>query len=206
MKKLTLITLTLLLTTALALPPATAQEDVTRWRLPEGAKLRLGKGTINELAYSPDGALLAVASNLGVWLYDAQTYQARALLTDHTGPVGSVAFSPDGATLASSRSRDGIYLWDVATWTVQHTLNEHTGDFVSVAFSPDGATLASRGQDEIYLWDVATWTVQHTLNEPAGMPFSVAFSPDGATLASGGGWDGTVLLWDIAPAAPEIVR
>ena len=75
MKKLTLITLTLLLTTALALPPATAQEDANRWGLPEGATLRLGKGQISELAYSPDGALLAVAGSIGVWLYDAQTYQ-----------------------------------------------------------------------------------------------------------------------------------
>ena len=200
MKKLTLVTLTLLLTTALALPPATAQEDVTRWGLPEGETLRLGKCNINELAYSPDGALLAVASSIGVWLYDAQTYQERAVLTGHTDDVLSVAFSPDGQTLASGSRDDTVRLWDVATGTLQQTLT-YTGSVSSVAFSPDGQTLAS-GVDgwtgTIYLWDVATGVLQYTLLAHKGGLSSVAFSPDGRTLASVGGWDALVSLWDVA--------
>ena len=200
MKKLTLITLTLLLTTALALPPAIAQEDSTRWELLEGATLRLGKCNINELAYSSDGALLAVASSIGVWLYDAQTYQERAVLTCHTDGVLSVAFSPDGQTLASGSRDDTARLWDVATGTLQQTLT-HPGSVSSVAFSPDGRTLAS-GADgwtgTIYLWDVATGGLQSTLPSHKGGLSSVAFSPDGQTLASVGGWDALVSLWDVA--------
>ena len=30
-------------------------QDSPRWHLPDGARARLGKGTINEIAYSPDG-------------------------------------------------------------------------------------------------------------------------------------------------------
>ena len=79
-------------------------QDYTRWGLPEGAKARLGKGQISgNIAYSPDGTLLAVASGIGIWLYDAETYQVEnsrngevALLTGHTDLVRSVAFSPDG--------------------------------------------------------------------------------------------------------------
>ena len=195
MKKLTLITLTLLLTTALLLPPATAEEDVTQWELPEGATLRLGKGRAHELAYSPDGALLAVASSIGVWLYDAQTYQERALLTGHTDEVSSVVFSPDGRTLASGSWDNTIRLWDVATGTVQQTLS---GDGASVVFSPDGRTLASGSGLEIRLWDVATGTVQQTLTGHTDVVSSVVFSPDGRTLASGGVWDNTIRLWDVA--------
>ena len=200
MKKLTLITLTLLLTTALALPPATAQEDSTRLGFPEGTTLRLGKCNINELAYSPDRTLLVVASSIGVWLYDAQTYQERAVLTGHTNDVLSVAFSPDGQTLASGSRDDTVRLWDVATGTLQQTLT-HTGSVTSVAFSPDGQTLAS-GVDgwtgTIYLWDVATGVLQYTLLAHKGGLSSVAFSPDGQTLASVGGWDALVSLWDVA--------
>ena len=68
----------------------------TRWGLPEGAKARLGKGSINEIQYSPDGTRLAVASSIGIWLYDTGPYHEIALLAGHTGWVESIAFSPDG--------------------------------------------------------------------------------------------------------------
>jgi hypothetical protein len=35
--------------------------------LPEGAKARIGKGYVYELAYSPDSTKLAVASTIGIW-------------------------------------------------------------------------------------------------------------------------------------------
>ena len=55
-------------------------QDYTQFSLPEGAKARLGKGKIYEIQYSPDGARLAVASSIGIWLYDTGTRQEVALL------------------------------------------------------------------------------------------------------------------------------
>ena len=145
MKTLTLLTLAVLLTAAMALTPAPAQEPHQRWELPEGATLRLGKGSIHDMAYSPDGTLLAVASSIGIWLYDTATYDEVALLTGHTDYVYSVAFSPDGKTLASGSWDATIRLWDVATGDTLNTLTGHTHWVNSVAFSPDGKTLASGG-------------------------------------------------------------
>ena len=71
----------------------TFAQDYTQWSLPDGAKARLGKGTISEIAYSPDGTRLAVAGSIGIWLYDTATYQELALLTGHTYVVTSVSFS-----------------------------------------------------------------------------------------------------------------
>ncbi|MCZ6676016.1 MAG: hypothetical protein O7E52_02075 [Candidatus Poribacteria bacterium] len=59
-------------------------EDYTTFSLPSGAIARLGKGQISDLAYSPDGQILAVATRVGVWLYDAHTRFEIALLT---GPI-----------------------------------------------------------------------------------------------------------------------
>ena len=197
MKTLTLLTLTLLLTAALALTPATAQ-DYQQRGLPEGATLRLGKGTVSMMAYSPEGTLLAAAGSLGIWLYDTATYDEVALLTGHTGAVLSVAFSPDGGTLASGSEDATIRLWDVATGDTRHTLTEHTHGIHSVAFSPDGKTLASGSWDDtIRVWDVATGERLNTLTEHTDGVQSVVFSPDGRTLASGS-WDDTVRLWDVA--------
>lgn len=50
--------------------------------LPEGVIVRLGKGRIGEVAYALDGKRLAVASGIGIWLYDAKTGEELNLLTD----------------------------------------------------------------------------------------------------------------------------
>ena len=86
----------------------------TQLSLPEGAKARLGKGSISEIAHSPDSSLLAVGSSIGIRLYDTETFQEIALLTGHTGAVYSVSFSPDGQTLSSGSFRT-VDLWDVRT-------------------------------------------------------------------------------------------
>ena len=44
--------------------------DYTTWHLPEGVLARLGKGTVEEMAFSPDGQVLAVVGSIGIWLYD----------------------------------------------------------------------------------------------------------------------------------------
>ena len=60
-------------------------QDISQWGLPDGAKARLGKGNIfGEIAYSPDGTKLAVASSIGIWIYDAQTGKELDLFTGHT--------------------------------------------------------------------------------------------------------------------------
>ena len=107
-------TLIFLVLFTLSLPTALAQ-DYTRWNLPEGATARVGKGSIHELKYSPDGTRLAVASSIGIWLYDTRTHEEAALLTGHTGEVNSVAFSPDGGTLASASDDYTVRLWDAVT-------------------------------------------------------------------------------------------
>ena len=65
----------------------TVIHDSPQWHLPEGVKARLGKGSINDIAYSPDGTVLAVASSIGVWLYDASSGEARTLLNQGIGTV-----------------------------------------------------------------------------------------------------------------------
>ena len=55
-------------------------QDYTRWNLPEGAKVRLVPGTINDIQFSPDSTQLAVASSIGIWIYDAHTGEELNLL------------------------------------------------------------------------------------------------------------------------------
>ena len=172
--------------------------DYQTWHLPAGAIARLGKGRIQEVAFSPDGSLLAVASSFGIWLYDAATSRELALLLGHTFGVSSVSFSPDGSTLASGSWDNTVKLWDVATRRNIATLQAHTRWVNSVSFSPDGSTLASGSWDNtVKLWDVATRRNIATLQAHTRWVSSVSFSPDGSILASGS-HDHTVKLWDVA--------
>ena len=102
--KITLFSVLTLMFMPLTFVPISFAQDYTQWNLPEGAIARLGKGGINEIAYSPDGNRLAVASRIGVWLYDTHTGAEVALFTGHTDEVISVAFSPDSSMLASGSS------------------------------------------------------------------------------------------------------
>ena len=82
-KTLFSIPLMLILVSTLFLPNTFAQ-GYTRWELPEGAIARLGKGGINKIQYSPDNRFLAVASTIGIWIYDAVTLQEVLLFAGNT--------------------------------------------------------------------------------------------------------------------------
>ena len=148
------LSLLFLFVSALCLPHSDAQ-DFPQWGLPKGAQARLGKGIIREIQFSPDGTRLAVASSIGIWLYDTATHQEVALLTGHTDWVSSVAFSPDGNTIASGSLDNTIRLWNAHTGKQQQTLKGHRHWVDSVAFSPDGRTLASGSRDgTVLLWEL----------------------------------------------------
>jgi WD40 repeat protein len=154
--------------------------------------------SVNSVAFSPDGRLLASgSSDWTIKLWDVATGREVRTLTGHTSSVASVAFSPDGRLLASGSYKE-IKLWDVATGQEVRTLTGHTDSVTSVAFSPDGRLLASGSDDNtIKLWDVATGQEVRTLTGHTDWVWSVAFSPDGRLLASGS-LDGTIKLWDVA--------
>ena len=196
MKTKYLFLIVLFLTFAFFLPNTLAQ-DYTRWSLPEGAKVRLGKGQITGgIAYSPDGSLLAVASSIGVWIYNAHTGKELDLLIGHVDSVKSVAFSRDGRFLASGSADGTVCLWDASTGQHLKTLT-HIGSVfgvTTVCFSPDSRLLASLGFDcSIRIWNVVSGTLKKEIRRAANI---LTFSPDSLTLA-GTNHSTDIDLWDV---------
>ncbi len=139
-------------------------KDWTKWELPKEAKARLGKGGINVLQFSPNGKLLAVGSDIGLWLYDAKTGKEVSMFP---GKYESIAFSPDGRFLAGSigsyRRKGprlyavGLQLWEVATGQKMQ-LTRFFPHASVLRFSADGKTLFALGDegDTFSLLDVET--------------------------------------------------
>ena len=177
-----------------------AQESM-QWNLPEDAKARLGKGKISEIQYSSDGALLVVATGIGIWLYDTTAYQEVALLTAHTSAVKCLVFSPDGHILASGGEDGTILLWHRSTGA-QKVLTESTESVSNLAFSPDGKTIASGSGGTIRFWDTITGEQKGTLT---GLPEHISdlsFSPDGKTIVSVT-WGGDICISDTITGKPK---
>jgi serine/threonine protein kinase len=169
---------------------------------------------ISDLAFSPDGTVLAASTRDGaIKLWDAENRKESAtLIAEETGgehvSLSCVAFSPDGRTLAASGGSeyDGlIKLWNVADRRLVATLRGPGSSAIeTVAFSPAGGVLAG-SQDRnpgntstITLWDFPSGKEQATLTlgEIHGGA-RVAFSADGRILAAHG-LQGLVQLWDVA--------
>lgn len=128
-------------------------KDYSQWALPKEAKARLGKGGINALQFSPDGAKLAVGSNIGIWIYDAQTGKEISMFP---GVCRFLAFSPDGRFIASG-GRPGLQLWEIATGQKMSHI-EKLPAAAALRFSKDSKTVISLGnwRETIVSLDIET--------------------------------------------------
>ena len=192
----TLITLIIAIT--LTFTTNTPAQESPQWHLPDGATARFGKGTIHQITYSPDSTKMAVATSIGIWIYDTETGDELNLLSGHTEAVDSVAFHPDGDMLASGSRDDTVRLWDVETGIEIRSLTAHKGSVYTVAFSHDGTTLASGSYDRtVRLWDTDTGTEIHTLTGHTRSIEDIAFNHDSTMLASTAVFE-NIRLWDVA--------
>ena len=164
--------------------------------LPSGAVARFEKGGISDVAVSPDENLIAIASRLGVWLYDAHTKDFVSLMAvEGTGLLSKVVFSPDSTQIVTGDWDGKITLWDLKTATPLATYT-HKGYINSITFSPNGQFIATGSTDATAtLWDVETGTACFTITHQDSVT-STAFSPDGTLLAASSR-DSTATLWHI---------
>ncbi len=169
---------------------------------------RLGRGVVWQMALSPNGRTLAVASTTGVWLHGLPDLNSARLLEGHTGQLYSLSWSPDGTKIAAGSSDNAIYIWDVVSGDLVHALDDPDG-VEEAAWSPDGAFLASRTSDgRVKVWDAVSGQVFDNIErEEDCMTVDLAWLPDSTQLGVGCRYmdrDGKVTVWNVA--SRQVVR
>jgi WD40 repeat protein len=147
--------------------------------LPHGHQVR-------SISFTPDGRLLATASDDGVvrvWELDG----ARLLWSDkHEGIAWWVGFAPDGASVASGGEEGHVLVREARGGVLQQTL-VNDAPVQECAFSPDGQRLAVRlsftGPTEIPVWDLGRGEVIALLAHEEHI-HEMDWSADGTLLAT----------------------
>jgi WD40 repeat protein/serine/threonine protein kinase len=154
---------------------------------------------VNSVAFSPDGALLATASDdEKVLLWGVSDGSLEREIEAFLGAIAAVDFSPNNLLLAAGSSGGDAGLWQLSDDHLLRTLRGHLDSLNDVEFSPDGQLLASASDDQtIMLWQVSDGSPLHTLRGHNGAIHEVAFSPDGSLLASAS-HDFTIGIWQVA--------
>jgi WD40 repeat protein len=191
----------------------------TVWEISSGEALFALEGhtgVILRPSFSPDGELLATASQDGTAIiWDADTGEPLQVLDGHDdGIVGGgvfqgvmgIAFNHDGSLVATAGADKTARIWDVTTGEELQVLTGHAMGLTNVAFSPDGRLLATSSEESdafVRIWDVAAGKEMFSLPPVhADKVWGLAFGPNETILATGGG-DTTVKLWYLDLEAGE---
>ena len=142
------------------------------------------KASVSSVAYSPSGALIAIATGTAVKLLDPTNGEVRQELVGHKGTVRCVAFTPDGKQILSGGNDHKVNLWNLPTGQIEHTFSDFKDNVLGVAISSDGKWLATTSHlDGVKLWNLAELDKpvhQYPSNEH--LVSQVPFSPDGHLL------------------------
>jgi WD40 repeat protein len=137
-----------------------------------------------DLAYSPDGRLVATAGGSRAKIWDALNGNLRLELPVLGELATSVAFSPDGSRLVIGTLNGAVAITDAHSGKVITMLIGHQGLVQAVLFSQAGQQVITGSIDgTVKIWEVQSGQEKLTLVRRQVPITDLALSPDGSRLA-----------------------
>jgi WD40 repeat protein len=154
--------------------------------------------TVNDVAFSPDGQLIAAATEGGVIaVFDRNSgRQLRPARIAHGDQVVCARFSHDGRKLASASWDFTARVWEPRTGEPLTDPLRHQTRLKWVEFSPDDRFILTASEDALArIWDARNGTLVRELSHD-GELLSAHFSSDGTrVLTASSGL--TATIWDM---------
>ncbi|MEO3867230.1 TIR domain-containing protein [Nonomuraea sp. B12E4] len=144
------------------------------------------------IAYSPDGATIAIGNEDGGVLLCVGGAPVRTL-QGHRGRVYAVTFAGD--LLATGASDGTVLLWDSLTGELLRTLKGHADGVWPVRLNAAGDLIAAGGGDGVVrVWETATGDPLHELSGHQAPIYTASF---GSGVLVTGDAAGVVRVWDL---------
>jgi hypothetical protein len=141
------------------------------------------------LAFSKDGAELAVGGYQEIQIWSVEKTQLLRRMTNIARRVHAIAWSAERKEIWAATGTPGIagevVVFDVNASEPKARLCRIADEMLALTFSPDETLVAAGGADNaIHIFDAKTQKEKLTINQHADWVTALDFSPDGKHLAS----------------------
>jgi WD40 repeat protein/serine/threonine protein kinase len=166
------------------------------------ASIAGGRGAASGIAFTKDGALVAVSRvNGNVAVVDARSGQLRATWSADPRAVYGLALDPSGTRVVTATQSGTTAIWSIEGRPLVR-LEGHTDSIWQAVFDPTGERVITVSLDKTArIWDARTGATLHRLVGHEDRVRSVAVDAGGRWIATAS-TDTTVRIWSLPTGEP----
>jgi WD40 repeat protein len=157
-------------------------------------------GPVNTVRWSPNGLLLATASDDGtVRVWNSQSGEQTIKLSALGGGINALAWSNNASLLAAGANDGTLTVWDTSSWAQSWSTPGQKVAINDLSWSPNDPKrlVVAKSDGSVDLVNGETGGDSKTFHAHDGQVRAIAWSPDGTTLLTGGeDQKFSVKIWD----------